>query len=165
MTKARQRFIASFIFATLALSASCGVGRNLIVQPPQTRIRAASAVAAESNSPVSVPAELKSEFQSKLEKYLYAENGFQQGQELRIRYRYIQFDPGSQFSRWFFGGLGNTGEGSLTIEVKFFDSADKELATIQTEGRIGSGFFGGSFGEALDKAAEKVAEYAKTNFK
>ena len=50
------------------------------------------------------------------------------------------------------------GEGSLTIESKFYDSADKELSTIQTEGRIGSGFFGGSYGEALDKAAEKIAE-------
>jgi len=63
------------------------------------------------------------------------------------------------------GGLGNMGEGSLTIETKFYDSADKELATIQTEGRIGSGFFGGSYGEALDKAAEKIAEFARTNFR
>src|SRR5262249_29262004 len=113
MTKARQGFIAGFVFAVLTLSAGCGVGRNLIVQPPQTRIRAASASAAEGNSPVGVPAEMKSEFQSKLDQYLYAENGFQRGQELRIRYRFIQYDPGSQFSRWFFGGLGNTGEGSL----------------------------------------------------
>ncbi|HSK29843.1 MAG TPA: hypothetical protein VLA17_07755, partial [Candidatus Limnocylindria bacterium] len=62
-------------------------------------------------------------------------------------------------------GIGNTGEGSLTVEAKFFDNADKELATIQAEGRIGSGFFGGDFSFALDKAAEKIAEYTKINFK
>jgi hypothetical protein len=165
MTRIKRLSIAMSIFAALAVSAGCGVGRNMVVQSPQTRIRAASAVAAENNSPVGVPAEVKTEFQSKLEKYLYGENGFQQGQQLKIRYRFIQYEPGSQFGRWFSGGLGNMGEGSLTIETKFYDSADKELATIQTEGRIGSGFLGGSYGEALDKAAEKVAEFAKTNFK
>jgi Domain of unknown function (DUF4410) len=165
MRNGNKVFIAAVSFAALALTAGCGVGRNMVVQAPQTRIRAASAVAAENNSPVSVPAELKSEYQSKLEKYLYGENGFQQGKELSIRYRFIQYEPGSQFGRWFSGGLGNMGEGSLTIESKFYDAAGKELATIQTEGRIGSGFFGGSYGEALDKAAEKVAEFAKTNFR
>jgi len=165
MVYRRQVFIAAMAFAALALSAGCGVGRNMIVQSPQTRIRAASAVASETNSPVGVPADVKSDYQSRLEKYLYAENGFQQGKELTIRYRFIQYDPGSQFGRWFSGGLGNMGEGSLTIESKFYDPAGKELATIQTEGRIGSGFFGGSYGEALDKAAEKVAEFAKTNFR
>ncbi|HEY1372631.1 MAG TPA: DUF4410 domain-containing protein [Candidatus Binatia bacterium] len=157
--------MVTLIVAALALTVGCGVGRNMVIQSPETRIRAASAVASENNSPVGVPAEMKSDYQSRLEKYLYGENGFQQGKELTIRYRFIQYDPGSQFGRWFSGGLGNMGEGSLTIESKFFDSTGKELATIQTEGRIGSGFLGGSYGEALDKAAEKVAEFAKTNFR
>jgi len=165
MRKSSQVFIAAVIFLALTVASGCGVGRNMVIQSPQTRIRAASAVAAENNSPVSIPAEMKADYQSRLEKYLYGENGFQQGKELTIRYRFIQYEPGSQFGRWFSGGLGNMGEGSLTIESKFYDSSDKELATIQTEGRIGSGFLGGSYGEALDKAAEKVAEFAKTNFK
>ncbi|HTM07489.1 MAG TPA: DUF4410 domain-containing protein [Verrucomicrobiae bacterium] len=165
MMRMKQLSIAVFVFTALALSAGCGVGRNMVLQSPQTRIRAASATVAESNSTVSVPAEVKSDFQSRLDKYLYGEGGFQRGQELRVRYRFIQYEPGSQFGRWFMGGLGNMGEGSLTIETKFYDSADKELATIQTEGRIGSGFFGGSYGEALDKAAEKIAEFARTNFR
>ncbi|HEY6201231.1 MAG TPA: hypothetical protein VI231_21690 [Candidatus Binatia bacterium] len=165
MRKSSQVFIAAVIFLALNVATGCGVGRNMVIQSPQTRIRAASAVATENNSPVGVPADMKADYQSRLEKYLYGENGFKQGQELRIRYRFIQYEPGSQFGRWFSGGLGNMGEGSLTIESKFYDSNDKELATIQTEGRIGSGFLGGSYGEALDKAAEKVAEFAKTNFR
>lgn len=165
MRKWSQMFIVGAMFSALALATGCGVGRNMVIQSPQTRIRAASAVAAENNSPVSVPAEMKADYQSRLEKYLYGENGFQQGKELTIRYRFIQYEPGSQFGRWFSGGIGNMGEGSLTIESKFYDAGGKELATIQTEGRIGSGFLGGSYGEALDKAAEKVAEFAKTNFR
>ena len=39
------------------------------------------------------------------------------------------------------------------------------LKVIQTEGRIGSGFFGGSMSEAVDRAAEEIAEYAIANFK
>lgn len=148
-----------------AVVSGCGVGRNLVVKSPEMRYRAASVDVSEANSPVSVPADLRSEFQSKLNQYLYQDGSFKKGSELKIRYRYIQYEPGNQFSRWFFGGIGNAGEGSLTIEAKFLDPADKELATIQTEGRIGSGFFGGSYSEALDKAAEKVAEYAKTNFR
>jgi len=96
---------------------------------------------------------------------LYKEGAFQKGSELTIRYRFVQFDAGSQFTRWFLGGIGNSGEGSLTIEAKYFDMAGKELSVIQTEGRIGSGFFGGDFSFALQKAAEEIADYTKINFK
>jgi hypothetical protein len=153
------------LISVLVFCVGCGVGRNLVVKPPETKVRAASATASEANSSVSVPTEVKSEFQTKLDKYLYDEGAFKKGSELKIKYRFIQYEPGSQFSRWFLGGIGNAGEGSLMIEAKFFDSGDQELATIQTEGRIGSGFFGGSYSQALDKAAEKVAEFAKTNFR
>ena len=127
--------------------------------------RVASVEAFEGNSSVSVPAEVKSEFQEKLNELLYEEGAFQKGPDLKIKYRFIQFDPGNQFTRYLLGGIGNTGEGSMTIEVKYFDAADKELATIQSEGRIGSGFFGGDFSFAVEKAAEEIAEYAKLNFK
>lgn len=109
--------------------------------------------------------DVKATFQQKLEEYLYAEKTFDKGKELTIKYRFIQFDPGNQFTRWFWGGIGNAGEGSLTVEAKFYDADNQELATIQSEGRIGSGFFGGDFSYAVDKAAEKIAEYTKVNFK
>ena len=48
--------------------------------------------------------------------------------------------------------------------AEFYDD-DAKLAEIQTEGRIGSGFFGGSMSEAVDKAAEQIATYAITNFR
>lgn len=143
----------------------CGAGRTLVIKPSDIKVRVSSITVSESNSPVAVPAEVKSAFQQKLEEFLYGEGGFQKGGELNIRYRFIQFDPGNQFTRWFWGGIGNAGEGSLTVEAKYFDSANTELSTIQAEGRIGSGFFGGDFSFAVEKAAEKVAEYTKVNYR
>ena len=76
----------------------------------------------------------------------------------------IQFDEGSQFQRWFFGGIGNSGEGSMHVIAEYMDG-DRKLGQTQVEGRIGSGFFGGSMSEAVDKAAEQIGNYAVTNFR
>jgi hypothetical protein len=76
-------------------------------------------------------------------------------------YRFVQFNPGSQFSRWFWGGIGSAGKGTMTVEAKFLDSNDKELVKIQSEGEIASGFLGGGFNLAIQKAAKEIAEYAK----
>ncbi|MBI2352424.1 MAG: DUF4410 domain-containing protein [Deltaproteobacteria bacterium] len=143
----------------------CGAGRAMVMKPPDSKIRVASVEAVEGNSPVSVSADVKRAFVDKLKEYLYAGETFRPGSDLRISYRFIQYDPGNQFTRWFWGGVGNAGEGSLTVEARYLDAANKELATIQAEGRIGSGFFGGDFSFAVDKAAEKIADFTITNFK
>ena len=137
----------------------------MVLKPPEMKLRAVSVNLSEAKSTVSVPAEIKLEFEEKLKEVLFGEGGFQEGQDLNIKYRFIQFTPGNQFTRWFWGGIGNAGEGSLTIEVKYFDVADKELSVIQTEGKIGSGAFGGDLSFAIQKAAEEIANYTKVNFK
>jgi hypothetical protein len=162
--KQTLRFGTLLLLAGFIL-AGCGVGRAMVIKPPEAKVRVDSVQVMEGNSPVAVPADVKATFTDKLNQHLYGEGGFQRGKELKISYRFIQYDPGSQLTRWFWGGIGNAGEGSLTIETKFFDPSDKELATINVEGRIGSGFFGGALSEAIDKAAEKVAEYTKANFR
>ncbi len=86
------------------------------------------------------------------------------GKELTLKYRFIQFQEGSQFERWFWGGIGNAGEGSITCEVLFLDPAGAEVAKIQSEGRIGSGFFGGSIHDALGKMGEEVGKYTVQHF-
>lgn len=48
--------------------------------------------------------------------------------------------------------------------AEFYDGSTK-LAQTQTEGRIGSGFLGGSMNEAVDKAAEEIARYAAAHFR
>jgi hypothetical protein len=155
----------ALLLISLVISSGCGVGRAMVIKPPETKVRVSAVQATEGNSPVPVPAEVRSAFTDKLEQYLYGEDGFQRGPELNISYRFIQYEPGNQFTRWFWGGIGNAGEGSLTIETKYFDAAKRELATINVEGRIGSGVFGGALSQAVDKAAEKVAEYTKANFR
>ena len=155
---------ASALLAALML-AGCGVGRAMVIKPPDAKLKVASVQVTEWRSPVEVPSKVTSEFANKLNQYLFKEEGFRKGPELTIIYRFIQYDPGSQFTRWFFGGLGNAGEGSLTVEAKYLDATDNELATINVEGRIGSGVFGGALSNAVDKAAEKLAEYTKTNFR
>lgn len=51
----------------------------------------------------------------------------------------------------------------MTVEARFLDSSDKELARIQSEGEISSGAFGGSFDFAIQKTAEEMAEYVVTD--
>ncbi|MFQ5847364.1 MAG: DUF4410 domain-containing protein [Candidatus Methylomirabilales bacterium] len=157
----------------------CGAGKTLVMKPPETKLRVTSVSFSEGNSTIAVPAEAKKAFEEKLAELLYEEqkeadeyekekNGegaFKMGDDLKIKYRFVQYDKGDRFTRWFWGGIGNAGEGSLTIEVKYFDVTDKELATIQSEGKISSGFFGGAINFAVGKAAEEIAEYTVQNFK
>jgi hypothetical protein len=157
---------AALFLSTGLILAGCGVGRAMVIKPPDAKIMVRSVQATEGSSPVAVPPDVKTDFANKLNQYLYEEEGgFQKGRELTISYRFIQYDPGNQFTRWFWGGMGNAGEGSLTVEAKYFDPTNKELATVNVEGRIGSGVFGGALSDAVNKAAEKVAEYTKTNFR
>jgi hypothetical protein len=142
----------------------CGAGKTLVMKPPATKVKVSSVDFSEEGSTVNVPEKIRRTFQEKLSKVLFKEGTFQKGSDLEIVYRFIQYDPGNQFTRWFWGGIGNAGEGTLTIEAKFFDAHDKELSVIQVEGKIGSGFFGGSFDLALEKAANEIVEYLQQHY-
>lgn len=67
-------------------------------------------------------------------------------------------------ARWFTGGIGNAGEASTMVEFEFLSPEGEALSKIQVEGRIGSGFFGGSTDSALKKAAREAAAYAANSF-
>lgn len=140
----------------------CGAGRTMVLAPAETSERFTEAEIIEGQSTVNVPSEANASFHSKLSQLIYGPGGFASGPGgLKIQYRFIQFTPGSQFTRWFWGGIGSAGKGSLTVEATFLDPAGKELSRIQAEGEITSGAFGGSFDFAVQKAANEVAEYAK----
>jgi hypothetical protein len=116
---------------------------------------------------VPVPDELRAMFLEEIRKDLYGtaeEPGpFTEGDGLTIRVKVVQFEAGSQFQRWFWGGIGNQGEASMQLLTEFFEG-EKKLSNIQTEGRIGSGFFGGSVKSAVQKAASEISDYATSNF-
>ncbi|TLS65257.1 hypothetical protein FEF65_13215 [Mariprofundus erugo] len=57
------------------------------------------------------------------------------------------------------------GRGTLLIQADFFDATGKKLSSVQTDAVISGGLLGGSFESAIDKAVEKLAEYAIANFK
>ena len=153
----------AFLFSLAGLLASCGTGRTMILQAPDREYRIPTYRLEQSGSTAAVPAGIRTRFEAAVNKIILA-TGMKTGEALTLRYRFIQFEEGDQFARWFWGGIGNSGEASLTTEVVFLDSTGKELAKIQSEGRIGSGFFGGTLNEAIEKMAEEVADYTIKNF-
>jgi len=152
------------IFSIAILLCGCGAGKTLVMEPGENKYSASSVSIVQDQCTVNVPNEVLEEFREKLSLKIYNKGKFKEGNELEIKYRFLQFDPGNQFTRWFWGGIGNTGEGTLTVETKYFDSKGNLVSQIQSEGKIGSGFFGGDFSLAVDRAAEEISEYTILNF-
>jgi hypothetical protein len=156
---------AVVLLLTVTVLGGCGTARTTIGAAPEQRTTFQSIQVVDGNSTVLVPLEYQAAFKLSLNEALYKKSGFLQGDELTLKIRWIQFSAGDRFKRWFFGGIGNSGEGSMTIEAVYQDRSGKELAKTTTEGRIGSGFFGGSFDDAIARAAEEIANYAASTFK
>jgi hypothetical protein len=146
---------------------ACGTGRTMVMEPVSERRTFDAARLERAADSVEVPEELRKLFIDKLRADLYgsAEKAgpFVEGDGLTIRVKVVQFEGGSQFQRWFFGGIGNQGEASMQLLTEFFEG-EKKLANIQTEGRIGSGFFGGSVESAVGKAVGEISTYAVKHF-
>jgi hypothetical protein len=155
------------LFVLSAVLAACGTGRTMVVQPTAEARKFDSVTLERAADTVVVPDEFRALFLKELREELYGNSEkagpFTEGPGLMVRITVVQFDQGSQFQRWFWGGIGNAGEGSLQVLAEFFDG-EMKLSQIQSEGRIGSGFFGGSMNEAVTKAAEEIGKYAAANF-
>lgn len=156
------------VLAGCLVLAACGTGRTLVKEAPTEKKAFQSAKATRSPDTVTVPEEYRKLFANKIRERLYGTKQkpgpFTEGDGLTIEIKVVQFDEGSQALRYLTGGIGNSGEGSLQVQAHFLDNG-KKLAEILIEGRIGSGLFGGSMGEAVDKAAEQIAKYAIDNFR
>lgn len=154
------------VAALAALLAACGAGRTLVLESadidPGLRFEAASLD--RERDTVAVPDEVAAEFTVQVRKAFFEKGLFDEGAGLSVRYRFVLFDAGNRAARWFTGGIGNAGEASAMIEFRFFSPDGEELSKIQVEGRIGSGFFGGSTDSALRKAAQEAAAYAANAF-
>lgn len=158
---------SAVVVVGLLLSA-CGAGRTLVMEPPDERRTFPAATIERGKDNVPIPEEYATQLVQKLREGLYGNaekpGAFADGAGLTIRTKVVQFEAGSKFQRWFWGGIGNQGEGSLHLLAEFYDG-DRKLAQIQTEGRIDSGAFGGSLKSAVEKAAEEITEYAVANFR
>jgi hypothetical protein len=153
------------LLAMTFVLAACGTGRTMITTAPASRQAAESLAMVEGESTAVVPLEVKAALRKQLEQALYDQAKFARGTDLTLRYRFVQFTEGDRFKRWFWGGVGNSGEGSMTVECVFVDRAGQERARIMSEGRIGSGFFGGSMESALEKVVEEISKYTTSNFR
>jgi len=145
----------------ILLVQACASGTTTVLAPAKSEARFSSASIETGDDTVAVEDGLAEYYEEKLREYLYAEDGFSEGDELTIRYRFIQLDKGSRAARYIIGF--GAGKGELTIETVFLDSEGVEVARIQSGGEIAVGFAGGSFREAVAKAAEKTADYAREN--
>ena len=145
----------------LVLIQACASGTTTVLSPPESDARFSSVSIVSSEDTVAVEEGLADYYEEKLREYLFVEDGFSEGDELTIQFRFIQLDKGSRAARYFIGF--GAGKGELTIETVFLDADGAEVAKIQSGGEISVGFAGGSFREAVAKAAEKTADYAKDN--
>jgi len=142
----------------------------MVMNVPTERVKAISAAVVEDQPTVSVPSEVSNLFRDKVESGLFGGDkdsppAFSKGTDLKIQYRFIQYTGGSQFKRWLAGGIGGYGEGVMTVDVRFVNSAGKEISRIQSEGKIGAGVFGGAIDGAVEKCVEEIVLYAKQNFR
>lgn len=152
------------IIAALFMLQACGSNKTVVLQRPVVNGCIQSVNIVRNDANIDLPLSYQKKFEGILKEKLYKKQLLSKGSDLTINYRFIQFDKGNQFSRWFLGGLGNAGEGSLTVEVIFLNKQGTEVGKIQTEGKIGSGIFGGSINSAVEQAAEALANYVIKNF-
>jgi hypothetical protein len=151
------------VIPLLALAA-CAAGKTIVEQPSQKASFTAAHVV-EEQSNVAVPSEVATAFKTSLGKKLYDAGKFTPGDNgLVVKYHFVQYAAGSRAERWLTGGIGNAGESSTMVKVNFQTPNGAQLGAIEVEGHIGSGFFGGSTDDALDKATDQIVAYAVANF-
>lgn len=156
--------IAIISVATLILQA-CGSGRTLVLDPVKNPHQSGGIHICSTQSSTEVPEEIKITFDTLLREKLYKEEGVKEGSETTLNYRFVQMNEGSRFKRWFLGGIGNSGEGTLTTEVTYLDKNNTVIGKIHTEGKIGSGMFGGGFSNAIETAVDQIVQYTLSTFK
>ena len=142
----------------------CGTAKTIVLEAPIEKVAYAAVAIVSDNPTVEVPEEVTQIFEGELRKALFDEGPFSSGEGLKLLYTFVQHDEGDRFERWLWGGLGNAGEASITVMVKYTNASGEELAKTQVEGRIDSGFFGGSIDSAIKEAARDVATYTIDNF-
>ena len=155
----KKNQLAALVAAAAILSA-CGTGRVMVLEPVKINKSITGVTIERDQSTVDVPTEITDKFETHLRAKL-DEAGFKDNKDLTLHYRFIQVNEGSRFGRWFLGGIGNVGEGTLTTEIKYLDINRQEVGKVQAEGKIGSGAFGGGFDNAIESAIEEVVGYTK----
>ncbi|MCY3749899.1 MAG: DUF4410 domain-containing protein [Gammaproteobacteria bacterium] len=128
------------LIIVVAVITGCGTASTVVLDPVEQRSELKGVTISSGNHNVEVPQKIVTQLQTGIEKGLYEENDFIKSDALLLEYKFLQQDEGNQFVRWFFGGIGNAGEASLTVLVTYTDVGN-QLAQTQVQGKIDSGFF------------------------
>ena len=153
-----NKFHILSIALTAVILSACGSGHVMVLEPVQITQPITGATIEQDKSTVDVDPEIAANFEKTLREKL-TEAGFKNNNDITLQYRFIQINEGNRFSRWFFGGIGNAGEGTLMTEIKYLDANRQEVGKVQAEGKIGSGAFGGGFSNAIEKSVDEIVEY------
>lgn len=172
MSKKKVGVIIIAVAIAMVIS-GCAAGRTVVIRPVQVinRVQINSVEVKNVKSTVDVGDDILGKIRYKLIEKLQKTEAFPEvkmeglGKGIIIESELVQYDKGSRFDRWFWGGIGNAGEGSLMIKAVYKDKVSQEiLAEIQTEGRINSGFYGGDFDLAFGKALDEIVKYTVKHF-
>ncbi len=122
----------------------------------------------ESEHTAAVGANAKEQFRTTLNNMLYGTDDepgpFKKGDGLTIKYRFIEEEKESQFTRWLVGGMVEAGKGIFTVEVVYLEGTGAELGRIRAEGIIPGEPLGVPFLWATQFAAREIAEYTEDHF-
>jgi len=155
------------VCAALALSLSaCANSALTIESADRSDYRSITAmVERDREMVVPVDAENLTYTQKQLEEALFAGDAplFKRGDGLTVRYRYVGFNEGSRVGRYLTAGL--TGGSKVVLEVDFVGPDGTVLSTVRGEGSVSGGMFGGSNKSGIDKAVDRVAEYAAMHYR
>ena len=152
--------------ATMAiLLTACGEGHTVVNSTPVPGIKAQTASIGYEEGTVKPPEATVAKMKQFLEQRFFQGKApkFTPGSELVIKWGFIGHDAGSQFTRWFIGF--GAGSAKTVVRAEFFDAAGNKVGSIQADGSVSGGFFGGSGDEALKQVAEQIAKYAEANFR
>lgn len=150
--------------AIAATLSACGASHMVVMEPNRSAVKAEGVQLVYDDSVMGVPQEAVDKVKRYMQDRFFGEGAaFTRGNEMTVRYGFVGFDEGSQFSRWFFGGLGD-GKATMVIQAEFVDQNGNVLAKVQSEGELSAGFFGGDSDSAIKKAVGEIGDYAETNF-
>jgi uncharacterized protein DUF4410 len=138
-------------------------GRAVETQRPSRLVRAAAVQSSEETGATSpAPQTIRNRFQDLLNEALYDENHFQRGNQLTIKWQIVEYREGNRALRYVVGF--GAGQGKVVVKARFLDEKGHEIASIQSEGTITMGAFGGAYQTALSKCADAIAKYTKETF-
>ena len=150
------------ITACVGLAGCITTATTFETKKPAQPLRVSSVQLSEETSTLDVPGYVHTQFAEYLNNELYSRNAFQRGPQMTISWSFTGFEKGSRALRYFVG-MG-AGKGKIMVHARFLDQKGHEIATVDGNGTVVMGEFGGSYNSALRECAFEIGKYAKDNF-